>query len=318
MISENWAELLEPGLRKVFHLQLSNIEQLYKRTQIFGVQSSRMNKETHLGVGSLGTDHFNFEESGRVQYGEFDKNYKTEFEHHEFAGGVQVRRKLIDDNLYPGAGIPRDVTGRVEKLALALGQKREKSAANVFIDAFNAETADAFDDEGFNRVGADDVALCSTAHPLSPSNTGTTQENEGTNALAVSGVRTTIQNMRAFTDDKEEIVVVNPNTLLVPPELEWTALEIINSTLDPESGENAINPLKGRLNVVIWDFLTDSNAWFMLDSARAKSSLVWYDRIAPEFGAVKDFDTEIGKFKVYTRWSRYWDDWRWLYGNDPS
>ena len=91
---------------------------------------------------------------------------------------------------------------------------RETDAANVFINAFT--------DSGTNRMGAstngaDGVGLCSTAHPYSPANTGTTQSNEGTYALTIDNLDTVRQAMRNFTDDKGQLLGVSPDLLLVPP-----------------------------------------------------------------------------------------------------
>jgi len=121
-----------------------------------------------------------------------------------------------------------------------------------------------------------------------------------------------------FTDDRGDILNVMPDLLMVPPELEDDALVINKSALDPASANNAINPNQGRLSTKVWYYLTDSNAWFMIDTARMKRDLIWYDRIPLEFGREEDFDTFEAKFRAYMRYSRNWRDYRWIYGQNPS
>ena len=315
LISEQWPKLLTPGLRKIWNARLDSWKDALQGDQFFSMQTSQRSYEEHLGIGSMSTDEgWNFEDSGRVQYAGFGPGYTATFTHHEYAKGVQIERKLIEDNLYPGAGLPRTITARVEQLADAAVIKREKSKANVFINGFTDSGTDA---EGFPIAGQDSVGLFSTAHNVATAGDAD-QSNEFTHALSAANVETIITAMRGFTDDKGEVNPVSPDTLLVPPELEFTANKIVNSELDPNSANNTVNPLKGRLRVVVWDYLTDANAWFLLDSRLAKQSLVWYDRVKPEFKAEEDFDTLIGKWRCYMRYSRGFDDWRFAAGSNPS
>lgn len=316
MTSENWATFLTPGLRKVFDTELRNREELFKRTAIFPTDTSQRAYEDFQGVGGLSAQGWNqFEATGRVPYDAPDPWYKTRLEHREFAKGLSVRRKLMDDNMYPGAPIPKAITQRVEMLARSLSLFREKSAADVFNNAF---TDTGTDTAGFSVSGADSVGLVSTAHPYSPSNTGSTQSNEGTLALTSDNVVTTKARMREFVDDQGELFASHPDMLLVPPELEETALKIVNSELEEGTANNTINVNRGRYNVVVWDYLTDANAWFMIDSGLMSQHLIWLDRIAPEFRAELNKDTMIGEWVAYTRFSRGWDHYAFVYGNNPS
>jgi phage major head subunit gpT-like protein len=122
----------------------------------------------------------------------------------------------------------------------------------------------------------------------------------------------------AFVDDRGDVLNLMPDALLVPPELEDDALTIVRSTLDPASANNAINPQSGRFSVATWHYLTDADAWFMLDTARMKRDLIWYERIPVEFAREEDFDTLQAKFRAYMRYSRGFRDYRWVYGQNAS
>ncbi len=73
---------------------------------------------------------------------------------------------------------------------------------------------------------------------------------------------------------------INLDTLVVPRNLEDTALRLINSQYLPGSGNNDINPLYNKIKVIVWDRLAlnsdgidTSDYWFMYDSTGVKESL---------------------------------------------
>lgn len=308
--SAHWSELLTPQLSEAFFIGFSDEGRRASLIeQVYNTRTSQRAFEEHLGVGVFGSDGWNFEDSGRVQYDERQKGYLKRFTHVEFAKGFMVERKLIDD----------DLTDVIEDDARALGdsafRKREKGAASVFTNSF---TDSGTNDDGMPIAGPDAVGLCSAAHPLSADNPGSTQSNEGTLALSAVNLGTTRQLHMALTDDRGDLMNVMPDQVLIPPELEDTAIQAGLSPLDPDSANNAVNPQRSRFSYIVWHYLTDANAWWMIDSARRNRSLLWYDRIALEFDRESDFDTLTAKYRAYGRWSYGWRDYAWLYGQNPS
>lgn len=311
--SGNWAELLTPQTSEAFLMGFTSDGRRQSMIPaLYGMPTSQRAYEEHIGVGQISSD-FEFEGTGRVQYDNPNKGFLTRFTHREFAKGMIVTRKMLDDNLFP------QILDEARALGDAAFRHREKSGAAVFANAFSSATTEAtLDDFGFPVVGGDLVALGSTAHPQSAADTGATQTNEGTLALSKDNVGTTRVAMMNFTDDRGDILNVMPDLLLVPPELEDTAATITRSLLDPSSANNAVNPQAGRFQTMVWHYLDDTNAWFMIDSARMKRDLLWYDRIPLEFGREEDFDTFEAKFRTYMRYSRRWRDWRWCFAQNPS
>lgn len=307
--SQHWAEALDPRLTELFYLGFSDDGRRASMIeQAFGKPSSQRAFEEHLGRGVLGSDGWNFEDSGTTQYDERKKGYTKRFTHVKFAKGFIVERELVDDNL---TGVAFD---DARDLGDSAYRKREKGAASVFTNAF---TDSGTNDDGMPIAGPDGVGLCSTAHPRS-SEDSTTQSNEGTLALSAANLSTTRQLHAALTDDRGDLLDIMPDELWVPPELEDTALTIVKSQLDPASANNAINPQAGRFSVKTWNYLTDANAWFTADSSRRRRSLLWYDRAPLEFGRQVDFDTDAAKYRGYMRYSYGWRDWTFLYGQNPS
>ena len=237
-----------------------------------------------------------------MEYDQFEKGFQTNYTHIEFIDGFKVARSLVDDDLYNVINpMPRG-------LAMAGMRKREKDAASVFNNAFSA-----------SYVGGDSVALCSASHPYSPSN-ATVQGNAGTTALSYDAVEATRKLMRAYKDDRGELVPISPDTLVVPPGLEETAWTVFNTVNKPGTANNDGNFVRSKLNkVIVWDYLSDTNNWFMIDSMLAKMYLNWYDRVPMEFAMdpTSDFSLEA-RFRGYMRYSYGWDDWRWIYGHNVT
>src|SRR3990167_8939496 len=314
MISDHWSELVDPRVREAFYIGFSGGDRRESFIpRLFDVRTSQKVDEKSLNIGGIGTGSWTlFEDAGRISYSEPVKGYEKTFGHKQFAAGITVERKLIDDNQIASA---LDEAGNLGDSAFRV---REKAGANIFINGFSAATTETLDDYGTNAVGADAVALLSAAHPRHAGDTGTTDSNEGTAAITAANVATTRQNMMAFVDMNGDLLNVMPDEILVPPELEDDALIIVRSQQDPVSANNAINPQSGRFTVLTWHYLTDANAWFMMDSGRRRQYLRWYDRVPLEFAKEQDFDTLISKWRAYMRWSLGWTDYRFIYGNNPS
>jgi phage major head subunit gpT-like protein len=297
-ISENWANLLEPGLRSIFNKQRDAIVAESRIPMLFDVQTSRKAAEHYLGVGGFG-DWNAYD--GTIEYDDNNEGYKTTFTHTEYTRGFKVERSLVDDDLY------NIINERPRGLAMAAVRTKEKHAASVFNNAFSS-----------SYVGADAVALCGT-HPYSPVN-ATTHSNAGSTALSYDAVIATKKLMRSFVDDRGELITVMPSTILVPPELEDVAWTIVSSMNKPGTANNDANYVRSQgWDVIVWDYLTDANNWFMIDRQMAGLYLKWLDRVPLEFtmDPTSDFSLEA-RFRGYMRYSYGWTDWPWIYGHNVT
>ena len=306
LTSGNFADLLRPPLVRAFTLAMGRPQPMID--MLFKVENSTRYEEQYQGLGAQGLVP-PFE--GTVPYTDFDAGYRVDIRNYEFAQGLQIERRLVDDDQ------GNQITGRAKNMADAFGITQEADAANVFINGFT--------DSGTNRMGAttngaDGVALLSAAHPYSPADTGTTQNNEGTLALTIDNLDTTRQNMRNFTDDAGQLMGINQDMLLVPPELERTATQLVSerAIYEPGSAQFDVNMFSGRFRPVVWNRLTDPNAWFLIDSTLMKQHLIWQWRVRPEFSQADDFDGLTAKYRGYMRYGIGWTDWRWIFGQNPS
>ena len=305
LISENWPYLLDPGIRSIFEVQRSALAAASLIPVLFNVSSSSKAVEYDLGIGGLS----DFPEyGGRIDFDDPDQMWRPSYTHVEYAKGLSVERALAEDDMY------NVINGRVRQFATAAMRTREKSAASVFNYAFT----------GGAYVGYDAVALCADDHDYSPTN-GSHIDNALALALSHDNMVTARETMRAFVDDRGELVSVNPTLLLVPPELEATANDILmtvrgSNSQQPDTANYAANLMQDRgFKYVVWDYLTDSNAWFMIDLQLAKLYLNWFDRVPLEVAMDPSSNYQLeGRWRGYMRYSHGWSDFRWIIGSNPS
>lgn len=298
-ISEQWPYLLEPGLRRIFFLQMQALAARSVRPILFNIMGSQKAQEHFLGAGGMGDVP---EYKGAIEYDDIEELFKTTLTHKEWVKGFKVERKLVEDDQY------NTINARPAQLAMAYERTKEKHAASVFNNAFSSA-----------YVGGDGVALCSASHPYSPTNPGA-QGNMGTSPLSYDAVIDTRKEMRAYEDDRGELMPVMPDLIVHPPELEDTANKIVNTANKPSTNEFEDNFVRRtNMRALSWDYLTDSNNWFLIDSAMAALHLLWIDRVATEFAVdpTGDYNLEA-KYRGYARWSFGWSDWRWVYGHQVA
>jgi phage major head subunit gpT-like protein len=187
-------------------------------------------------------------------------------------------------------------------LAESANRSREKLGANQFNLAFTYQPTDG-----------DGTELCAADHPSNVTSVST-QSNEGTLALSATNVETTRLAMYDFYNDIGEVITVNPDSLLIPRDLEETGWEIINSKGKVDTADNNANFHQGKYRLIVWDRLTDTNNWYMVDYNRMKQDNIWWNREPIQLNKDKDSDTMVAKYLSYYRCGVAWDDWLWLYG----
>lgn len=297
-----WADALDPIVR-------FNADQAFTRRpsmlpMLYNIQTSNRAYEDVSGIGAIGIDAWlNYENSNKIPEVDFDQMYKKRYIHKEYAVDIAIERKTNDD------GDLANLTRVAARIGDSAAVFREVQAASIFNNATSTAT-------GF--VGGDAVALASNSHPLSPQKSGV-QDNLYALSLTRDNLRTVREAMMAFTDDNGNKQAVTPDMLLVPPGLEDDAIEIVNSSLNPNNANNTINPMAGRFQVVTWHYLTDSNRWFLIDSNLMRQSLEWFERVPFSVGLRDGDDRTVRAYwRAYQRFSFGFSDWKWVVMSEPS
>ena len=306
--------LLEPKLRKVFYDTYKEVPEQFSK--IYNVKTSKKAKETDYGVGAFrpwtqfGNKMSTVADSTlmpQIKYQKIHPGLERTYVHEEFASGFMVERKFVDDEMY-------DVIEKLPKdLARAGRYKVELDAVTPFNEALKATpTANIYDNK----------PLFSHEHPLVETKNadGSSITTKGDNlidgTLSADTLKAALLLGRKQVDEAGKLIVMSFDTLVVPPALEWLAMELTKTTGKPGTELNDINVLKGSLNVIVWDFLTKEDACFIMDSKNHQANFFW--RVKPDFQSEKDFDSLVKKYNGYMRYSYGFSDWRGFIGIKPK
>lgn len=304
MITEQWPRFVLPIIRKEWDQSMNAVNS--PLMSVMGVESSTSSVEYSQGVGTFGlVPEYNSataEASGSaIEYDSFSPLYEATFTHKEYAKGVEIERKLWDDNR------TGQIKRKAQSLGHAFGTTRAYHASSILNNAFATVT------------GFDSVYLCSASHPTN-SVDSTAISNLGTTALSYAAVVATLLAGANLNDDRGYPMPSIYDILYVPTALESTAYEIINAIQKPGAADYNGNFVGSKgLQVVVDPYLTETNDWFMIDSNLARQHCLWFNRVMPEITMDPSSDYNlVARYRGYMRYSFGWDDFRWIYGHNVT
>lgn len=189
--------------------------------------------------------------------------WSKDFLHTEFGLMFEVTQTALEDDQYD------QLSNHARWFMASARYVEEKRAAILYNNGFTTE------------LSADGVSIFNSAHVLKG---GGTARNVLSSAADLSATSLEQALIDLSTETKVEAgqLVTPPQslTLLVPPQLEFQAYRLINSTLRPGTADNDVNALKERkFRVVVNEFLTDADAWFLQDGNKKNIGLVSYTRV---------------------------------------
>lgn len=284
-----FAQLLAPALFEVIYEDLEAHSEEYSQT--FNVSPSTRAYEEDILVAGLG--QVPTKPEGEVlKLDDPIQGGSYRYTHQSYALGFQVTREMWQDDQY---GIMKKVSG---DFSASIKQTIESTAANILSNGFTASTG---------TITVDGATLYNTAHPLlgggSYSNRAATDIS-----LSVSGLQEVIMLFEKMVNERGLLKLSIPEQLLIPPELQYTAGEILNSAYKPNSGNNDVNVMQGRLEPYINHYLTLTTAWFVF--ARKQSHyLKFFWREQPMMESQDDYFTKGANFSTFFRFScgaTYW------------
>ncbi len=91
---------------------------------------------------------------------------------------------------------------------------------------------------------------------------GAPHSNLGASALSTAAMQTGVTAMREQTNFAGKRLELRPTFLLVPPELEFTAMVVTKSAGVPGSNNNDINPMLGYVTPIVSPQLSNTSQWF--------------------------------------------------------
>lgn len=282
--------LLEPKLRKLFFE--SYTEQDEQFSQVYRVADSKKAVETDQHVAGLG-EWETKDPQGGIKYENINPGDSIQYIHQEYAKGIQIERRFIDDELY----------GVIDKLPKSLGRGGrvvvEKTSAQVF-------------DNSFATNGYDGKPLFDAAHPLK-GNKGGTVSNKITSALGDQAIRDMALLMKKQVDEAGIKIQAKMDTIVVPDDLEMQLLVLLGTDQLVGGNQNDKSVIAGKYKPVVLSYLSSAKNWFGLDSSLHELWFFW--RVKPEFSSEENFDTMVAKYRGYLRFSCGYSNWRGAVGS---
>jgi phage major head subunit gpT-like protein len=300
----NFGKLLEPGLRKIFFETYDEEPEQFSR--IYNVQTSDKARETDWGMGAFGDWTQRTTQLDTVDYKTIASGLQRTYIHNAFTQGFMITREMYDDDQY------RQMQKMPQAMARSGRAKVEKDALIPLLNGFTAGASAIYDGK----------ALFAVDHPLL--NGGAkVGKNFLTGKLTADNLKQAIQIMRETYDEAGNMMQLRPDTLIIPPALEDTAVRLLQSTALPGTANNDTNAfLSGKgIKIVVMEYLGtagggNDNVWFLQDSKRHQLNFFW--RIRPEFKWDNEFDNFVAKYRGYMRYSYGVSDWRGLVGSNGT
>lgn len=307
----SFADLLDPRFRKIFtdeyrKLHDDMVPVLHGMPGATQPQRDTERYSAVSGVPRMG------QFTGTLDYSSVSQMYDSTASYVEFAQGIQIERTLLE---WDQKNI---MEARPRSLARSAFRRRQNDAARHLRNAFSVDT--------FFASGGDGAALCSNSH-VTTTGASTTAGFDNLATLPFSGANlATIQIQAAdIRDEQAEPIEVVLDTVIAPIDLYETVWETINSLGKVDTAENNRNVHHGAYTIIFLrnkvDF-PDTNDWYAADSTLMKDMSLWFDQVypggQPEFGFVEDFDSFVGKWRAYMRYTKMPWDWRWLVGSQVS
>lgn len=293
-----FTNIIQPGLKKVF---VNAFNVIPSGGSLIGPMYNQLTSEKadekFLETEDIGNMPVF---TGDLSYTEFREGNTKTITHQEYALGLKLQRRLVDDDLY-------NVINRiVSQMGTVARYRMEVDAASPFVNAFNS-TFTVFDG----------LSLCNSAHSFL--STSTTQSNSGSSPFSYAALDATLIAMRKWKGSQDRLMLdTMPDRLLGPVDLDTQFREVIESKLKPGTTNNNINVFNSSFTIQTTPFLSDTDNWFLIDSRKMKSldGLIWIQRKPLEFKNTGDFDTYVKKYACYMRYSNSPIHWPWLYGHN--
>lgn len=299
----DWPDLLDPVFRKIYGEEIEQLPQL--SSQIFNMLTSEKSLEKDSSASGL-SKLVRRSEAQAITFEDPNQGYDSTYTHVIDSLGADVSREMWED----------DQHNVINKLPRGLADSKIRTQEQMASDIFNF---------GFTNGGGglsaftagDAVALFATNHPRTDS--GPSASNYTTADLAEDSLEVAKVSMRQTVDDKGQLMLMQPDTLVVPPALEKEATILLDTTLRVGTANNDVNPYKGKFKLVVWDYLGSAaggsdTAWFMLDSRRHKLNFFKRKDHGVE-GPDWDFINKVARWTVDVRWSVGFSGWRGIYGS---
>ena len=291
------AKELEPGLNALFGMEYARYEA--QHAEIFDTESSDRAFEEEVMLVGFGNAQTKAEGAG-VNFDSASEAYTARYTHETITLAFALTEEAVEDNLYDRLG-----ARYTRALARSMAHTKQIKAAAVLNNAFDS-----------NFAGGDGKELCATDHPLAG---GGTFRNEPSTAadLNETSLENALIDISTFVDERNMIIALRGMKLIVPPQLQFVADRLLESTLRVGTADNDVNAIRnmGMLpdGYTVNHFLTDPDAFFI--KTDVPNGFKLFERTPMQTGMEADFDTGNMRYKARERYSFGFSDPRCVFGS---
>jgi len=289
---------LEEGLNTHFGMEVDRYSEEWPRL-LDTESSSKAQEEDVLEIGFGGAQ--TKAEGQDIAEDEGGQSWSKVYVHETVALSFALTEEAIEDNLYQ-----------------RLGPKYAKAMARAFLHTREVKGA-AVINNATTTAGGDGKTLLATDHPVYA---GGTQSNElavGAD-LSEASLEDLLIMVRRAKDDRLVPQALKATDLVIPPELEYTAIRVCKSPGQSGTANNDINAhrSKGIFNSdpLVMTYLTDTDAWGL--KTDCPDGLKHMRRLSLRRGFEQDFKTGNHQYKGRERYSNGYSNWRGFYGSVPA
>jgi len=277
-------ELL-PGLNALFGLEYAKYGEQHK--EIYETETSERSFEEEVKLSGFSAAPVK-NEGAAIAYDNAQEAFTARYTHETIALGFSITEEAIEDNLYDS------LSSRYTKaLARGMAYTKQVKAAAILNTGFTAGV-----------TYGDGVTLFSTQHPLVSGGVNSNRPATPSDLNETSLENAVIQ-IAAWTDERGLLIAAKPKKLVVPPALQFVATRLLETELRVGTADNDINAIKNNGSIpggyTINNFLTDTNAWFLLTDV--PNGLKHFVRSPLANSMDGDFDTGNARYKARERYS---------------
>jgi hypothetical protein len=299
-------ELL-PGLNGLFGLSYKQYEN--QHTEIFEVDSSDRSFEEETKLAGFTNAPVKTEGSGIV-YDSAQEAFTSRYVHETIAMGFSITEEAVEDNLYDS------LSARYTKaLARAMAYTKQVKAAAILNNGFSNT---ALGGDGVSLFGVNSGST-RVGHPLVNGSVNFNSPSVGVD-LNETSIEAAVIQIQAWTDERGLLMAAKPRKLIVPPAYQFVVKRVLGSDARVGTADNDLNALKALGTIgsgyAINNFLTDTNAWFMLTDV--PDGLKMFQRVGMKTAMEGDFETGNVRYKARERYSFGWSDSLSIWGSAGS
>lgn len=207
------------------------------------------------------------------------KAYQYTLTNEDFEATIEVDRNDIKDDRLGGYGTQAQQFGQ-SAAELPDTLILDEAANNVFVN-------ECYDGQPF--VDTDHPMENSDGSVTVVSNKVTPALSSATEAAAIASLGLAMTTMQGFLDTEGKPLKRKPTTLMVPPALMYVALKLATHEFLTDGSEN---PFRGMIEVFVNRSLTDTAAWYVLDTSGIYKPFVLQEREPAHFVSMTDPNSE--------------------------